>query len=164
MWRDCEETIATSLVPLAALQPLHSDQTTRSLNLVANGGIKMTGQTILTSSIFASLFVFIASRVQESMAKNQKALGMLNGILLEIDYGEQCACAYLKDSNTNPLWSPAYRIAVDFCQSSIPWLATERKLSREEVAAIHRFYICATEMTRCLDALADQCSNIQSAP
>lgn len=125
---------------------------------------KMTWPTILGSSVIASIIVFLANRVHESMAKDKKALGMLSGILLEIDYAEKCARAYLNDSENNPVWSPAYRIVVDFCQSSIPWLATEHKLRRNEVAIIHHFYICATEMTRCLEALADQSADIQSNP
>lgn len=124
----------------------------------------MDWSTLLGSSALASVVAFLFNRAYEAMAQNKKAAGILRGILLEIDHAEGCGRAYVNDSSNNPLWSPAYRIAIEFCQSGLAWLAAENKLKANEATDLHRYFICATELNRCLDKLADHCGQILSNP
>src|SRR5579872_833097 len=112
----------------------------------------------LASSGFAALIGavagYLAGRVTDWQSNAQQARGVLHAALIEIDRAEECARLYLKDAGTRNAWAPAYRIELDFLGSGVRDLLELRALRPNEVRAIHRLYIAASEVNRCLESLA----------
>ena len=110
--------------------------------------------TLIVAALVGA-FASIAVRAVNSWLENSaRAVGLLRGVLIEIDRAEECASTYIKEQSDRLAWAPAYRIQLDFLHSGVRTLMELRALSPDQVVAIHRLYIFASEVNWCLESLA----------
>lgn len=114
----------------------------------------MDASVLLTSSLVAAVVSFALTQAHLWQSSGRKSRALLRGILLEIDYAEECATSYIKDSSSKLVWSPAYRASIEFLRSGIPVLAENGHLKDDGVKALYTLYLAATDANRSLDELA----------
>lgn len=115
---------------------------------------------IISTSAFSALATLLLNRGLDCLRRRNQARGYLVGIQLEIAYAEECADAYVtetdKDRKTGkpkPVWAPNYRVVVEFTRLHLPWLAAEGYLVGDEAHELFRFYTRASEINRSLESL-----------
>jgi hypothetical protein len=108
----------------------------------------------LTSSLAATVAGLLINKVRDGLARDRKAAGVLNGMLLEISYAKECADEYLTKSANKP-FAPAWRLATEFYTTGLAWLATERVIELGDIQSIHRLYVSISEVNRCLDLVEE---------
>lgn len=108
----------------------------------------------LAPALIGAVASYLFGGVRVWQTNTQRALGLLRGILIEIDRAEECASTYIREAASTPVWTPAYRVEIDFLRTGVGALMELRALTSLEVAAIHRLYISSSEVNRCLESLA----------
>lgn len=135
---------------------MHSLRWTWICALIPSPGHKgsLVEQNWLAPALIGALASYVVGRLRDWQANTQKARGLLRGIFIEIDRAEECASAYVLEAKRHDAWTPNYRIELDFLRSGVSSLMELSVLRSLEVAAIHRLYIFASEVNRCLESLA----------
>jgi hypothetical protein len=111
-------------------------------------------QNWFAPALIGALASYVVGRIRDWQTNAQKARGLLRGMLIEIDRARECASAYVMEAERRDVWTPNYRIELDFLRSGVSTLMELSALQSLEVAAIHRLYIFASEVNRCLESLA----------